>query len=236
MQQVYHLYVLEDESESFHQIEVQVEELKTSLEQKDEEITILLEDMAHCIVRYEDMQADAASACTCSTPMLNRGKKIEDVSPRQVRRKLSQYKSFAGQALWFSESFGLVPEYLHLRKQGTGSPIKVHLSNEDQFPSQQQTVQPSSQDYDKLLQVLYIVDHFAISDESYHELCMMSDLPGLHHIKRVRTVLNTSVEIVRLSGPYPGTYRSFADTLQAQLSNIVSMLLIVSYIYTCILK
>ena len=55
---------------------------------------------------------------------------------------------------------------------------------------------------------------------------MMSDLPGLHHIKRVRTVLNTSVEIVRLSGPYPGTYRSFADTLQAQLSNIVSMLII----------
>ena len=84
MQQMYHLYVLEDESESFHQIEVQVEELKTSLEQKYEEITILLEDMAHCIVRYEDMQADAASASTCSTPMLNRGKKIEDVSPRQV--------------------------------------------------------------------------------------------------------------------------------------------------------
>ena len=83
-------------------------------------------------------------------------------------------------------------------------------------------IQPTkTQDFDQVHQVLYLLDKFAVSDEVYHELQMLSsDLPPTHRVKQARKTLNESVTFERLP-PFPGAYRSFEATLIEQLSKVV---------------
>ena len=205
----YHLFVLEGEAENMGT-------LKEAVTRKDEELTQLLEDMAAKIT--EDQEAGHTSSQT----QLNRGRPIEEVSPRQARRKLKQVTSLAKQSLWFAESFGLVPDFIHLHKTHSGSPVKLAIGSEMCDRASQKSIQPSSSDYEKLCQVLYVVDKFAISDEAYHELVTTSSLPPLHKVKGVRKALNTSIELERLSGPYPGAFRSPTEMLKMEISKAVS--------------
>ena len=47
--------------------------------------------------------------------MVHCGKKVEEMSKRHRRRKLTEFGSAAESALWFAESFGLIPESLNVR-------------------------------------------------------------------------------------------------------------------------
>ena len=90
------------------------------------------------MITYED----ELEQCTMSTVKENNGKTIE-VSPRQVRRKLKQVSTFAEQALWFAELFGLVPEYVMLHKAQSGESIKISFNSET--PSQKNAISPQHQ-------------------------------------------------------------------------------------------
>ena len=89
------------------------------------------------ILRYLaiiDEQQEELAVCkeqldTCKTPSskCNTGKKIDELSPRHARRKLAIFKNLSMQALWFGESFGLVPESLQVWKQKSGVTIVVPL-------------------------------------------------------------------------------------------------------------
>ena len=149
----------------------------------------------------------------------NKGKTIE-VSAQQVRRRLSQVTSYAQQALWFAQSFGLIPEYVQARKAISGSLIKVPLAPSDNTSCTASIPGPTAADHDKIAQVLYILDKFAVSDEAYHELASISEgsVP-LYKVKRMQSV---STEIERLPGSYSGAYCSFPDTLKSLLMNAVS--------------
>ena len=156
-----------------------------------------------------------------SVPPLNRGKTIEEVSPRQARRKLANFKSLAAKALWFSESFGLVPDCITLHKAGSGSPLKIPLSAK---PPENQQVSSTPLDNERLYQVLFILDRFAVSDEAYHEIRMCSNeasLPPLYTLKQARKELNSSMEIERLQGGYPGAFRPLLNTLAGEIAKVV---------------
>ena len=89
------------------------------------------------------------------------------VSDRQRRRKLSQLKGFTQKALYFAESLGLKPETLLTRSVQTGASVVVNLgdgSSSHGLPS------PPDGDSCNVMQVLYLLDRFAVSDEFYHEL------------------------------------------------------------------
>ncbi len=122
----YNLFVLNGEAESFSEIEQQ---LQVSTEPT----------MMHETSRLH----------------INKGKKVHEVSPRQIKRKLAHCKSSAEQALWFCESFGLQPESLQLRKQ-TGSPIKIDFSSSSSHMPQHQkpTLSPTFQAYCVTCEVL----------------------------------------------------------------------------------
>ena len=115
---------------------------------------------------------------------------------------MKTFTNFAQQALWFAESFGLVPDYIQVHKAVSGSPAKISLTDDTPLsPS------PSEEDYSKVQQILYIVDRLTVSDDAYHELSIASNLPPLHRLKQARAALNSSLTLDRLNGPFPGAFR-----------------------------
>ena len=213
LEQTYHLHVLEGECDHFDDIEHEKQQLQKEITEKDHEVEQLLEEMAGTIIEYEQQ---AEKGLVDVTNFVNRGKTIEKVSPRQARRKMKTFTNFAQQALWFAESFGLVPDYIQVHKAVSGSPAKISLTD-DTPPSPS----PSEDDYSKVQQMLYIVDRFAVSDDAYHELSIASNLPPLHRLKQARTALNSSLTLDRLNGPYPGAFRPFLESLKNEISKEV---------------
>ena len=63
--------------------------------------------------------------------LVNCGKKMIEVGKKQQKRKLAHFKSAAEGALWFAESFGLIPECLDVRLSGSEDRVKIPLT-EDQ--------------------------------------------------------------------------------------------------------
>ena len=58
-----------------------------------------------------------------------------------------------------------------------------------------------SADQERVAQILYLLDQFAISNETYHELASISDdLPPSYKVKKKRMEINEAVDIVRVTG------------------------------------
>ena len=83
------------------------------------------EDFARYLEVIDDQQEEVAASkqqlADCQTPVCNTGKKIDELSPRHARRlRLATFRKLSMQALWFGESFGLVPESLKVRREKSG--------------------------------------------------------------------------------------------------------------------
>ena len=169
----------------------------------------------------DELELQAAQIAELSEKKgMNKGKKIDEVSPRQARRKVAHVTTLSKQALWFAHSFGLEPDFMQFRKAATHSPLTVHLSDDSRSDRPPQAIQ---NDKECILQVLYLVK-FAVSDELYHKLRMLCpDLPASNRIKRAHREINELLEYMRLPPPYPGAYRSFEATLVEKVSKAVSI-------------
>ncbi len=220
LQQTYTMYVLEGEADSFQMIRKEAEEKILVLQEECDLAKATVVRSTEEIKRITKEMATLQSTC----PEPNQGRIYEDVSPRHARRKLNAFTKQAQDALWFSGTFGLVPEYLQVRKAKSGSPIKVSLNPQTTAASSATRLPPvelSEDDQTKVLQSLYIVDQFAISDEAYHELRKLScNLPPLYQLKQRRKAINNSLQIERI--PTMGAYRPFRETLTVELKKAVS--------------
>lgn len=210
----YTIYILEGEAENVRALL----DDSTRLKNENQEMDLLLQEMAASIMEYENVTPSESNTCTTPPSFTNRGRTIEEVSPRQRRRKLKEIKTFTNCSLWFAESFGLIPEFVQMRKQNSGSPVKITLNkhNSNDKP------QPGQEDYESVEQILYILDRFTVSDEAYHELSIASNLPTLSKMKKARATLNSSLDLRRLSGGYPGVFRPFKATLHDEIKKAVS--------------
>ena len=165
----------------------------------------------------DELELQSAQITKLSERGVNKGKKIDEVSPRQARRKVAYVTTLSKQALWFAHTFGLEPEFVQFRKVGTGSSLAVHLSDDTPHSLQKMTKH--------ILQVLYLLDKFAVSDELYHELRMLCPhLPASNRVKQAHKEINEFLEYTRLSPPYPGAYRSFKATLVEKISKAVRVI------------
>lgn len=219
LQQTYTMYVYEGEADSFQMFREEVEKKILVLH---DEYNLVKATYARSKEEIDEIMKEMAAMSSMFT-VENHGRAYEDVSPRHARRKLNAFKKQAQDALWFSGTFGLVPDYLQVRKEKSGSPIKITLDPEITSASSatECPLQLSEDDQTKVLQTLYIVDQFAVSDEAYHELRKLScDLPPLYQLKQKRKVINDSLRIERI--PAMGAYRSFTDTLRVELQKAVS--------------
>ena len=201
---------------------MQMERWKSVVQEKESAIDDLLVDMASemaILMEVAEARESELSAIKEASGYTNHGKPIEDVAERQARRKMLEVASLAKKALWFAETFGLIPESLGLRKAVSGEVVSVRLS--EPATSTPQRHQPA--DRERIAQILYLLDRFAISDEAYHELASITDdLPPSYKVKRKRYELNDAVEVTRLTGLVPGAYRPFRELLHSRLSQAVS--------------
>ena len=86
------------------------------------------------------------------------------------------------------ENFGVKPKCLEVSVNKEGS-LRMTLTSDSSVAS---TSSQASKKETSHSQICYILDRFVVSDEAYHELSSVSDLPPLHHIKRKRLAMNAS--------------------------------------------
>ena len=126
-------------------------------------------------------------------PEYHKGKGVKDVSARQARCTI---KTYSGNALWFAESFGLIPKVLELEMKKSGHK-KIICCNNDK--ENQCTADKSKDDKQNLLQILFLLDMFGVGDAFYCELSMAHpELPQFYHFKEARRDLDKSIPIRRI--------------------------------------
>lgn len=141
-------------------LQAQVCELESELAFAMEELALTQDAVTHTKEQLQKLVVERDEKVHC-------GKKVEEMSKRHQRRKLTEFGSAAESALWFAESFGLIPESLNVRTSGSGEAISVPLS--DSMQSSTTPERPKVDEY-VALQTLYLLDRFGVSDEFYHEL------------------------------------------------------------------
>lgn len=87
---------------------------------------------------------------------INFGQVVEHVGVRQQRRKISHFKDATEAALWFAESFGLIPESIAVHSQDQ---LTISLGQETEVNSAK-IEKPSVREVDEFvaLQTLYLLD------------------------------------------------------------------------------
>ncbi|XP_067034418.1 uncharacterized protein [Acropora muricata] len=163
---------------------------------------------------YIDYLEDSVVCGNCSDTLRNTGKPLNEVSARQVTRKIKELKTTAQKALWFLQSFGLTLDSIKVRdKEGTVTELDYEGNNGsasfDNLPEdEKETVRA----------LLYIMDKFCVSDAAYHEVTQISDdIPRSYLIKQCRSDLNNSFHIRRTPGKNSGVEMSFKQELEAQI-------------------
>lgn len=96
-----------------------------------------------------------------------------------------------------------------MRKAGSGETVTMQLdSHQTTAPPVEEASLPSGTSKERIIQVLYLLDRFALSDKAYHKLSSITtDLPPSYQVKRRRKEKNESTEVVRLTRTTPGAYR-----------------------------
>ena len=104
--------------------------------------------------------------------MANSGKHIDEVFDRHKRRKLAKFKESATKALWFAETFGLEVESITTRTSNDGQLVIPISSQQGNHPSVVPASSKAPTDrncHSYVMQTLYLLERFGVSDEFYHE-------------------------------------------------------------------
>ena len=98
---------------------------------------------------------------------------VIQVGVRQKQRKLSQIKTYASSTLEpCMESYGLTPTTLTAHSS-SGVPVTIPLSNSLTIPSSSTENPSTSSSVSEAACTLYLLDHFGVSDQFYHELAQV---------------------------------------------------------------
>lgn len=145
-------------------LEMQVTDIEEVMRSKEQEVAVLQQAMENLVLEREVENREV---------MVNSGKPINKVSDRQKRRKLSKFKQSATKALWFAETFGLEVESITARTSNDGNELVIPLSSEGNHPSVVPATSTAPSDrnsHSNVMQTLYLLERFGVSDEFYHEL------------------------------------------------------------------
>ena len=147
------------------QLQAEIRELKSDLASAVEELALSQNAIESMTSQLNKMMAERDE-------MVNCGKKFADVGKKQKKRKLVHFQSAAEGALWFAESFGLVPECVNVRVSGSEDTLTIPLVSEQASTPKE----PEGRRADEAVavQTLYLLDRFGVSDEFYHELTQVS--------------------------------------------------------------
>ena len=144
-------------------------------------------------------------------------KQYQGQTPSESKNKSRTIKNFLSRAevgLWFSKSFGIEIESLHVNECDTGAKHLLHFSGSkgqteatECVPEQEKSRYSSLDEYEKkqIQEILFLLDKFYVGDSFYHELSMLhKGLPRSYLIKQCRDDLNAICHIDRLPGSTVG--------------------------------
>ncbi len=192
---------------------------KSQMESLQETLDVLYDEMTRERIELElEVQGTQEKLAHFTTPLENQGKPIEQLGPRQAKRKLGEFKSRAQVALFFAESFGLQLRSLEV---GTTSGKVISVPFGAASSSFQEPC--ALDDKEKVLQILYLLDKFGVGDKFYHELAAIdSALPRSYKVKKARVELNAKCDVQKIDG-FDGAYRSLETALIQQVAALVSI-------------
>ena len=165
------LPVCAEEVVTTQQLQAEIRELKSNLASAVEELALSQDAIESMTSQLKKMMAERDK-------MVNCGKKFADVGKKQRKRKLAYFQSAAEGALWFAESFGLIPECVNVRVSGSEDTLMIPLIREQ--ASTPKELEGRRADEAAAVQTLYLLDRFGISDEFYHELTQVSKKHTAH--------------------------------------------------------
>jgi len=152
-----------------------VTDIEVEMQLKQQEVAVLQQAMEQLTQEREAENREL---------MANSGKHIEDVSDRQKRRKLAKFRESATKALWFAETFGLEIESITAKTASSGKELLIPLHSErGNHPSTAPSSSPSTSkalaernSQSNVMQTLYLLERFGVSDEFYHELTQVRSI------------------------------------------------------------
>ena len=162
------LPVCSDDVVKVQQLQEQVDELQDYVIELETDLNLALEEVVQTQEAVECMSRQLSQVLVERDAMVNTGRKYEDVGARQKKRKLAHFQSAADAALWFAESFGLVPEQLTVHTVESEEAVAIPLCGASGSVPDAQPVRRV--DEFCAMQTLYLLDKFGVSDEFYHEL------------------------------------------------------------------
>ena len=167
------LPVCVEDAVTVEQLQAEICELKSDLASAIKELVISQDAIDHMSLQLNGLLMERDE-------MVNNGKKITEVGRKQQKRKIAHFKTAAEGALWFAESFGLIPECLDVRLSGSEERVKISFTEEQLS----QPKQPKGRQVDEeiAVQTLYLLDRFGVSDEFYHELTQVQLVQYVVHV------------------------------------------------------
>ena len=108
LDRLYSLAIYPDQIVTLMPILREMEELQDELVAATVELSFQRDEIASMKTQLDQLLLERDS-------FVNVGKVVEHVSVRQQRRKLTQFRDSTEAALWFAESFGLIPKALTVR-------------------------------------------------------------------------------------------------------------------------
>ena len=168
MDRSYHLVIYRGETVSVRPILQEVEELREELVAATVELSIQQEEINSMRSKMNELLKERDS-------FINFGQVVEHVGVRQQRRKISHFKDATEAALWFAESFGLIPELITAHTIHSQDQLTISLGQDTEVNSAK-IQKPSVREVDEFvaLQTLYLLDRFRVSDECYHEMTQVT--------------------------------------------------------------
>ncbi len=183
------------------QAQAEVKNLSSSKEQLEAELSKLKDENKHL---HDYIKAAS-----------NKGRPYDEVEKQQQTRKLLHFKREASKALFFAETFGLVPQSLELTSN-KGEHVSIDFTNQPAHPKYHQLPE---EEREKIQQLSHVLDKFAVGDNIYHELHMLyDDLPTKTLLGQARDDLSQIFEIRRLPGGIDGAYISFKTEISRTLN------------------
>jgi hypothetical protein len=134
---------------------------------------------------------------------------------QQYNRKKSVATSIKG-VLNFCKEKGFKPCSVEIENSDTGNREVVDASH---GTFHRKEASPASKD--KLHSTLYIKDKFCVSNEAFHELSMLSDLPNLSQVKRLKSAMNSAFNIHSTPNQTVGVQQSLRNRLTVHLTQLV---------------
>ena len=144
------------------------DELREENDALNRDFTLAIEELSATQEAAEHMTMQLNRVLAERSDVVNKGSTYDEVGTRQKKRKLSQFQRAADAALWFGESFGLLPTKLMVKTSRSDEVISLPLG--DTITPVPDT--PPTREVDEFcaMQTLYLLDRFGVSDEFYHEL------------------------------------------------------------------